>query len=241
MKKMLIFFSIVLVFLGICSSVEFLSKIDISGGGPNLPQPGEWAVWDDGSYEAGWTWNYSYCDNVYDGWGKLTVDNSGWASTERTVEEIHAFEMCHSSEPGGQVTGFYEDWALCADDNGYPTDFMNGNPWFRDTFGNTWVTPGVWETYDVYPILNINPYNQEFWLIVVILQDHWTPGGYNAVYYGYDTDSWYGRSYANLHNYYDWEQTIGILGQGEWLFRVYGDEGEAITDTSIGHIKNLFN
>jgi hypothetical protein len=45
-----------------------------------------------------------------------------------------------------------------------------------------------------------------------------------------------------LHNYYDWEQTIGILGPGEWMFRVYGDdEWTAIEDTSIGHIKNLFN
>jgi hypothetical protein len=238
MKKLLIIIPVLLVF-AVAFSADVVDKLDVSGGGPNLPQPGEWAVWDDNSYESGWTWYYFYCDNVYDGWGKLTMDTSGWGFSYLTVEGINAFEMCHSSEPGGQVTGFSEDWAICADDMGYPSDFMDGSPWFRDTFPNTWVTPGVWETYTVTGCPDVAS-GDEFWLCVVILQDHWTPGGYNSTYYGYDTASWYGRSYAMLHNYYDWEQTIGILGQGEWMFRVYGDGVGAIEDTSIGHIKNLF-
>jgi hypothetical protein len=122
---------------------------------------------------------------------------------------VTVFESCHSLEPNPPLKGFYEDWAVCKDNNGYPISFMNGFPWARETFPTTTYYPGTWNTYEFsQPICELGV-DEEFWAIVVILQDQWTPGGYNAVYYGYDTNSWYGRSYANLHGYYNWEPVYG--------------------------------
>jgi hypothetical protein len=132
--------------------------------------------------------------------------------------------MCHSSEPNYPLTGDYEAWAICADDSGYPSD-LYGSPWYREVHTVTTVTPGVWNSYTISPTLRIysttDPY---FWVITILMVYGYTAAGYHPLYHGFDTDSWYGRSFCNLGGYYDWAPVTDAFGEGEWMFRIYGDD-----------------
>jgi hypothetical protein len=235
MKKIVYSHFIILLVLLAWTSGAFATD---KNADPQIPIQTEWTIWDDGECDEGINWEYVLMGE-YDGFGKLLNENQGSPGPYTLCEEIHTFEMCHPDEPSPPITGYFEEWVLCADDMGYPSDFFNGYPWFRETYDTSTNYPGEWKSYTVDQSIPI-ALNDDFWLIVLPSGEE-TPNGHKPVYYGYDTDNWYGSSFCWLSGYYEFGTTIGPFGEGELMFRVWGEDNcSALKSTSLGKIKSIF-